>query len=79
MLVEKLSLSDARTKELRAYFWGGIDPYRIRLAVGRDLILNPLQAGARLNTFGYPYAEVGGKALDMYDPKGFVYKITYRK
>jgi transglutaminase-like putative cysteine protease len=79
MLVEKLKLEDARTKELRAYFWGGIDSYRIRLAVGRDLVLNPPQAGAPLNTFGYPYAEVDGKPLDFYDPKGFGYKITYRE
>jgi transglutaminase-like putative cysteine protease len=77
MLVDKLTLDSPRTKELREYFWGGIDPYRIRIAVGRDLVLNPPQAGAPLNTFGYPYAEVDGKPLDFYDPKGFVYKITY--
>ena len=79
MLVEKLQLSDAKTREYRDYFWGGIDPYRVKIAVGRDLVLEPPQAGPPLNTFGYPYAEVGGKALDFYDPKGFVYKITYRE
>ncbi|WP_298272315.1 transglutaminase-like domain-containing protein [Geobacter sp.] len=79
MLVEKLKPEDPRTKELRDYFWGGIDPYRIRIAVGRDVILNPPQAGQPLNTFGYPYAEVGGKALDSYDPESFRYTITYRE
>ncbi len=79
ILVEKLEPKDARTKEYRDYFWGGIDPYRIRIAVGRDLILTPAQAGAPLNTFGYPYAEIGGKPLDFYDPKGFRYTITYRE
>lgn len=79
MLVEKLKLDDARTRELRAYFWGGVDQYRIRLAVGRDLVLEPPQAGAPLNTFGYPYAEAGGAPLDFYDPQRFVYKITYRE
>ena len=49
------------------------------LAVGRDLVLNPPQAGAPLNTFGYPYAEVGGQPLDFYDPKSFAYRIDYRK
>lgn len=79
ILVEKLGREDSKTAEYRAYFWGGIDPYRVKIAVGRDVLLNPPQAGAPLNTFGYPYAEVGGKALDFYDPKGFVYKITYRE
>lgn len=79
MLTEKLELKDPKTADYRAYFWGGIDPYRIKLAVGRDLILNPPQTGAPLNTFGYPYAEVGGKPLDFYEPKSFVYRISYRE
>jgi transglutaminase-like putative cysteine protease len=79
MLVEKLKPEDARTKELHAYFWGGIDPYRMKLAVGRDLVLNPPQSGPSLNTFGYPYAEIGGTPIDFYNPKAFVYTITYRE
>ncbi|MBU5637606.1 transglutaminase domain-containing protein [Geomonas sp. Red69] len=79
MLVEKLELKDAKTREYREYFWGGIDPYRFKIASGRDLVLNPPQAGAPLNTFGYPYAEVGGKVLDWYDPKGFSYRINFKE
>jgi transglutaminase-like putative cysteine protease len=79
MLVEKLELKDARVQELRAYFWGGVDAYRFKLATGRDLVLNPPQAGAPLNTFGYPYAEVGGVPLDFYDAKAFTYRIDYRE
>ena len=79
MLVEKLELKDAKTKEYRDYFWGGIDAYRIKIAAGRDLVLNPPQAGAPLNTFGYPYAEVGGKVIDWYEPKTFSYRILYRE
>lgn len=79
MLVENLKLDEPKIVELKNYFWGGIDPYRVKLAVGRDLVLNPPQAGAPLNTFGYPYAEVGGKTIDFYEPKGFVYRITYRE
>ncbi|MDD2736548.1 MAG: transglutaminase domain-containing protein [Desulfuromonadaceae bacterium] len=79
MLVEKLELNDAKAKEYREYFWGGIDPYRVVLAVGRDIILNPPQAGAPLNTFGYPYAEVGGKAVDFYQPKSFAYRYGFKE
>jgi transglutaminase-like putative cysteine protease len=78
MLVEKLAPDNPKTKEYRAYFWGGIDPYRVALAKGRDLRLNPPQAGTPLNTFGYPYAEIGGKPLDFYNPKGFSYRYLYR-
>jgi transglutaminase-like putative cysteine protease len=79
MLVEKLELTDAKTREYREYFWAGIDAYRFKVASGRDLVLNPPQAGAPLNTFGYPYAEVGGKAIDFYEPKSFSYRILYRE
>ena len=79
MLVEKLELSDPKVKEYRSYFWGGIDAYRVVLAKGRDLRLNPPQVDALLNTFGYPYAEVGGKPVDFYDPKTFVYRYTFKE
>ena len=79
MLVEKLELKDAKTRDYRDYFWGGIDPYRFKLASGRDLVLNPPQAGAPLNTFGYPYAEVGGEVLNWYEPKSFSYRITFQE
>ena len=79
MLVEKLELNDPKTREYRSYFWGGIDAYRVVLARGRDLVLNPPQAGAPLNTFGYPYAELDGKPVDFYDPKTFTYRYTFRE
>jgi transglutaminase-like putative cysteine protease len=79
MLVEKLELVDPKAREYRSYFWGGIDAYRVVLARGRDLKLNPPQAGAPLNTFGYPYAEVDGKPIDFYDPKMFTYRYTFKQ
>jgi len=79
MLKRKLALSDPETRELRRYFWGGWDPYRVKLAVGRDLVLNPPQDGPPLNTFGYPYAEVDGRPLDFYDPSSFKYEFTARR
>jgi transglutaminase-like putative cysteine protease len=79
MLVEKLELQDAKTRGYRDYFWGGIDAYRVKISAGRDLVLNPPQAGAPLNTFGYPYAEVGGRVLDFYEPKTFSYRILFQE
>lgn len=79
MLTQKIKLGDQKTKEYRDYFWGAWDPYRVKLAVGRDIQLNPLQAGNPLNTFGYPYAELGGRAIDWLDPKTFKYTFTYKQ
>ena len=79
MLTEKIDLENPKTKEYREFFWGGIDPYRVVIARGRDVVLNPVQSGQPLNTFGYPYAEVGGKALDFYNPKGFVYSYLFKE
>ncbi|MEA3467905.1 MAG: transglutaminase domain-containing protein [Thermodesulfobacteriota bacterium] len=79
MLKQKLDLGDAKTIEYREYFWGAWDQYRIKLAVGRDLTLNPPQHGAALNTFGYPYAQIGSKTLDWLNPTTFKYTFTYRQ
>ena len=79
MLNHKLELGDAETMEYRKYFWGGWDQYRVKLAVGRDLLLNPPQHGAALNTFGYPYAQIGSTTLNWLDPATFKYTFTYRE
>jgi hypothetical protein len=46
--------------DLRAYFFGSHDVNRIQFTMGRDLVLNPPQAGKPLNYFVYPYVEVDG-------------------
>ena len=79
MLVQKLTLKDDKIVALRHYFFGGVDPYRVRLSEGRDLQLTPAQAGGPVNYLMYPYAEVGGQVIDWLDPKGFAYTITYRQ
>lgn len=79
MLKEKLKLSDARTAEYRRYFWGGTDPYRVKLSAGRDLLLAPAQQGETVNYLMYPFAQVGGETIDWLDPKNFRYTITYRQ
>lgn len=79
MLKQNLTLSDAKTAEYREYFWGGIDPYRIKLGEGRDLTLNPPQSNPPVNYLMYPFAQVGKKTLDWLEPETFKYKITYKQ
>lgn len=79
MLKQNLTLSDTKTVEYRKYFWGGLDPYRIKLGEGRDLALNPPQSGPLVNYLMYPFAQVGDKTLDWLDPETFKYKITYQQ
>jgi transglutaminase-like putative cysteine protease len=45
----------------RDYFFGALDDNRVRLSIGRDILLDPPQAGPRINYFVYPYAEIDGK------------------
>ncbi|WP_028579983.1 transglutaminase-like domain-containing protein [Desulfogranum japonicum] len=79
MLVHNLKLDDAQTKQYREYYWGAWDQYRVKLAVGRDIVLNPVQVGPPLNTFGYPYAEINGEYVDWLDPEHFQYTFTFVK
>lgn len=79
VLKNKWTKDQAETKEKAEYFWGGYDSERVQLTYGRDVELSPKQAGAALNDFGYPYAEVDGDALDYYDPENFVYTMSFKK
>ena len=47
--------------EKRDYFFGSNDVNRVQFSMGRDLRLNPAQAGKPLNYFVYPYVEVDGQ------------------
>jgi hypothetical protein len=47
--------------EKRDYFFGAHDVNRMQFSMGRDLRLNPPQAGKPLNYFVYPYVEVDGQ------------------
>jgi len=47
--------------EKKDYFFGADDADRIQFTLGRDLELNPRQAGLALNYFIDPYVEVQGK------------------
>jgi len=79
MLVQKLELDDPKVAELRDYYWGRVDPYRIRLSEGRDLQLNPPQQGEPINYLMYPFAQIGAETLDWLDPQSFKYSLAWRQ
>lgn len=57
----------------RSYFFGALDENRVQFTVGRDLVLNPRQAGPPLNYFIYPYVEVDGQPFAKVTKK-FLYQ-----
>ncbi len=52
-----------RFPERSNYFFGNHTPNRVTLSTGRDLVLEPKQAGAPLNYFLNPYAEADGTPI----------------
>lgn len=78
ILEKKLTLEEAGP--LREYYFGAVDERRVEFGTGRDVRLVPLQAGAPLNYFMYPYAEADGQVLNE-DLFGFNlgYTISFRE
>ncbi len=63
-----VDISEADKKpELKEYYFGNLDPYRVEFSVGRDIVLNPPQKGKPLNYFIYPYAELDGSVYEGVD------------
>jgi hypothetical protein len=57
-----VDISEAwKDQSKKDYFFGAHDSNRVQFSMGRDLVLNPPQAGDPLNYFVYPYVEVDGK------------------
>ena len=57
-----IDISEAwKHQDLHDYFFGANDANRVQFTIGRDLTLEPKQAGPPLNYFVYPYVEVSGK------------------
>ena len=57
-----VDISEAwKHQQRKDYFFGAHDADRVQFTVGRDLKLNPPQAGEARNYFIYPYVEVEGK------------------
>ncbi len=53
----------AKNPSEREYYFGAHDENRVEFTQGRDLELQPKQAGPPLNFFIYPYAEADGKPV----------------
>lgn len=80
--VRKYMLKNNKTlnevKDLREYFFGSVDEFRVALKRGgRGVTLVPPQKDAPVNYLMYPYAEVNGKALDYFDPNDFTYSVDF--
>lgn len=59
-----VDISEAnKNPKLTEYYFGNLNENRLTMSTGRDLMLEPAQAGPPLNFFIYPYAEVDGKPL----------------
>ena len=60
-----VDISEAwKDKSRSEYFFGAHDANRVAFTMGRDLVLNPPQAGDPLNYFVYPYVELDGKKYE---------------
>ena len=64
-----VDISEAnRYPGMKEYYFGNLTEDRVQFTTGRDIDLEPRQAGPALNFFVYPYAEVGGKVYPQQDP-----------
>lgn len=77
VLKNEWTKDSAEALATKEYYWGSCDSQRVELSQGRDVVLEPAQAGEPLNNFGYPYAEVDGEAVDYYSPDTFVYTVSF--
>ena len=50
-----------RHPELKTYYYGNLTENRVQFSIGRDITLEPAQAGEPLNYFVYPHIEVDGE------------------
>jgi len=53
--------------ELKEYYFGHLTPDRLAFTIGRDLTLEPPQAGPPLNYLIYPYVEVAGQVHSTFE------------
>lgn len=61
-----------RFEDRKEFFFGGHTSNRVTLSTGRDIVLEPKQAGEPLNYFLNPYAEADGKPVKT--DKSWTYK-----
>jgi transglutaminase-like putative cysteine protease len=59
-----LDASEAWKSRRKEDYFGALPSDRVEFTVGRDLVLEPPQAGEPVNYFVYPYAEVDAKPVE---------------
>lgn len=79
MLKENLTLEDARTNEVREYYFGAQTETYVDFYSGRDLSLNPEQTAGLVNYLMYPYAEIDGVKLDHLAQEDLQYTVTFQE
>jgi transglutaminase-like putative cysteine protease len=58
-----VDISEAwKNPKQKDYFFGAHDQHRLQFSIGRDITLDPPQAGEALNYFVFPYVESDGKS-----------------
>ena len=65
---DKVAVSDPAKAE---WFFGHLDPHRVSISYGRDIILSPAQKGPALNYFIFPYAEADGVEVPLSKDKNW--------
>lgn len=79
MLKEDLELTDARTDEVREYYFGAQTETYVDFYSGRDITCNPAQSAGTVNYLMYPYAEVDGVPLDHLAQEDLQYTVTFQE
>jgi transglutaminase-like putative cysteine protease len=75
-LAESKKQSDPDAQAVNEYLFGNWEMNWIGFNYARDFRLSPQTAAESINNFDYPYAEIGGKPLNYYDPKNFSYSYV---
>ncbi len=76
LLKQGLCPDSQEARRIRSYFLGNVDPYRVRLSTGRDIVLNPPASYSPLNYLMYIHAEIGGDVPDPLDSEHLSYTIV---
>jgi transglutaminase-like putative cysteine protease len=76
-----VDISEAnKNPKMTTYYFGNLTPDRLAFTAGRDITLEPKQAGPALNFFIYPYVEVDGKPYPQSKVSGkYSFKDVPRK
>ncbi|MDY6853564.1 MAG: transglutaminase domain-containing protein [Thermodesulfobacteriota bacterium] len=79
ILVQDIKLEHPKTEEYRNYYFGTVDPYRIKLSTGKEVELNPVSKAGTINYFMYPYMEIDGQPADSLSSETFQYRFTFKE